>query len=61
VRVALEGAAEASCGTIERVAPELDESSRLVFAEARLPPGGLAGVPVGTAVRVRVAEGGDCA
>ena len=60
VRVTLEGTAEASCGRVERVAPELDESSRLVFAEARLPPGGLEGVPVGTAVRVLAAEDGAC-
>lgn len=49
-----------SCATIERISPKVADSAPLLFADARLAPGALAGLPLGTAVRVSLAEAGDC-
>ncbi len=57
VGVTLEDGAPAGCATVERLSPALDEASRLVFAEARLHARVPPGVPLGSALRVRVGDG----
>lgn len=56
----LDGAGHESCATIARVSPRVEENAPLLFVEAQLPTGELAGVPLGTAVRVSVADRAKC-
>jgi RND family efflux transporter MFP subunit len=49
-----------SCATIERISPKVADSAPLLFVDARLASGALAGLPLGTALRVSVVEAGEC-
>ncbi len=60
VRLEVAAGGDSATAVVETVAPVLDEASQLVFVEAGLAAGALAGVPAGTVSRVALEGRASC-